>query len=713
MTEEQLIERLNENPIPAQSILNDLQAAVEGDRVQVGAWAQLLQEALAEKKQYTEAIQTLIFKCKYVLPDYRDYDSTHKKYIKEELESILSNDRNYRKLLSDIPFDDRITGAECMRRVLLLLSFKKGTLCHDRTWGTGTVQYVDFFYKRLDIDFERKRGHKLAFAYAAETLEILKDEHFLSVAHRTPEVIQQMIREAQGDLVRLILNSFGPTSVNDLQDILIPRTMKQSQWKAFWEEARKDLKKDHAIIIPTKRQEPITMINPDDQYGNPWFGKLAKERDMKTILGDIESIEKKFSMDELDDEQRNIIRNRIEFVAKGAGKKHLDFLARAAMLAEIHRIEDGPYSYMNLYQKFLNKNLILKILQALPATYMRTLIARLLDYNHADAEPLLISLLDSMDVSTLTECMTALIDRGFESDCMAIFKKDADMKALNTEFLYWIYRNPDITAHWNLPSRNDLAKMTITALEQDATHLKLKAQNQLRELCGREEWLSETLTSMTDAERKEFFLRFKESPAWDSLDRQSVMAKMVKIRPEFEQILVEQMEPDDDVKEQLVTSWRSFYERQQQLTKLVNEDIPKNSQDIAEARAHGDLRENFEYKAAKEMQTILLRRREELEIQLKQVQGSDFEGLPHDKAGMATEVLIAYADGIEEQYVILGEWDRDEALGIISSNSGMAKALVGHQAGETIRVPTENGDRECEIKSVRALSDEIKQWIRG
>ncbi|MCO5061953.1 MAG: GreA/GreB family elongation factor [Kiritimatiellae bacterium] len=160
-----------------------------------------------------------------------------------------------------------------------------------------------------------------------------------------------------------------------------------------------------------------------------------------------------------------------------------------------------------------------------------------------------------------------------------------------------------------------------------------------------------------------------------------------------------------------MTSKRSFRERQQQLDHILSVEIPKVARDIALARSYGDLRENHEYKAAKEAQTILFRRRDELMQELRRVTPSDFRGFSTDKAGVATTVTLSYEDGRQERYHILGAWDGDTARGIISSTSRMAEALIGHSAGETLVVPSEDGEAKATLTQVAALPAELLAYI--
>ena len=74
-------------------------------------------------------------------------------------------------------------------------------------------------------------------------------------------------------------------------------------------------------------------------------------------------------------------------------------------------------------------------------------------------------------------------------------------------------------------------------------------------------------------------------------------------------------------------------------------------------------------------------------------------------------MTLRYGDGREERYYILGVWDRDESLGIISSESRMAQALEGRRVDEEVTVPSESGQAMCRITAVTGLSDEVRKWI--
>jgi len=186
---------------------------------------------------------------------------------------------------------------------------------------------------------------------------------------------------------------------------------------------------------------------------------------------------------------------------------------------------------------------------------------------------------------------------------------------------------------------------------------------------------------------------------------------MVKLHPELEALIAKASKQETVKPKGPLTSIRSYEERKEQLQRIVNFEIPKVAKEIALAREYGDLRENFEYKAAKDAQALLFRRRDEIGAMLAKVTPTDFKDLPCDKAGPATSVEIKYGDGRTEEFYLLGEWDTEPSMHIISSNSRMAQVLNGHVAGDSLMIPTEEGDATCVITAIKPLPEKIRLWI--
>jgi len=145
------------------------------------------------------------------------------------------------------------------------------------------------------------------------------------------------------------------------------------------------------------------------------------------------------------------------------------------------------------------------------------------------------------------------------------------------------------------------------------------------------------------------------------------------------------------------------YQRlQEELKNLIRVERPKVIQDIAEARAHGDLSENAEYDAAKERQGFVEGRIAEINGKMARAQVIDVANLDTDKVVFGTTVTV-YDDESESEstYRIVGEDESDIKQGLISVSSPVAKALIGHRIGDEVQVKVPSGIRIYEIIDIK------------
>ena len=137
---------------------------------------------------------------------------------------------------------------------------------------------------------------------------------------------------------------------------------------------------------------------------------------------------------------------------------------------------------------------------------------------------------------------------------------------------------------------------------------------------------------------------------------------------------------------------------QEELKRLKSIERPAVIQAIAEARAHGDLSENAEYKAAKEKQSFVEGRINEIGDKLARAHVIDTSFLTADKVVFGATVTVADIDsGEEAKYRIVGVDEADLKAGKISVTSPVARALIAHAVGDCVKVKVPSGVKEYEI----------------
>ena len=142
-----------------------------------------------------------------------------------------------------------------------------------------------------------------------------------------------------------------------------------------------------------------------------------------------------------------------------------------------------------------------------------------------------------------------------------------------------------------------------------------------------------------------------------------------------------------------------------ELKQLKQVERPKVIQAIAEARAHGDLKENAEYHADKEQQGFIEGRITEIEGTLSNSQIIDVRSLNAEGRVVfgATVDLIEEESGAEVTYQIVGDDEADIKQGLISVNAPIARALIGKEEGDVVEVQAPGGIKEYEIVAVRYI----------
>jgi transcription elongation factor GreA len=140
-------------------------------------------------------------------------------------------------------------------------------------------------------------------------------------------------------------------------------------------------------------------------------------------------------------------------------------------------------------------------------------------------------------------------------------------------------------------------------------------------------------------------------------------------------------------------------------------DLPK---EIQKAREHGDLRENAEYKAAKERQSFLEARVAQLHRRLAALNMVNLDRIPRDKVGLGSVVHVRQEDtGDEKVFEIVVPEDSDPTIGRISPSSPIGKCLLGNEEGDTVEVRVPAGTKEFLITKLVTIHDQVKDDAQG
>jgi transcription elongation GreA/GreB family factor len=501
------------------------------------------------------------------------------------------------------------------------------------------------------------------------------------------------------DLIKLVLQSFGgKATVDQIQQALVPDVIKDD-WKKWWEAAKRELKKNGHFQVPLKKSEPIIYQAREVSLQDRFMAEFRAAKGLKARLTIAHEILKSVS----DLEDKNAAAREVILALNAEIATHQRTQPAVALEAIFVRDEirqaatappiEGELSAGALWLQESAK--VGAVLEQMPAAKHRRALQSFKEANPERWPEALLAALNHVSSKLAGEVAHALISGGKLDGVKELLARLISQHQAGTELLLWLAKErSDSFADILGP---EVFRAMLTAMERD--QFNEKRSNKLRDFILADQTLLVELIGSADLEViKDLTRALQLSPCFDDMDKRSLLARIVKSYPAVQTMISGEQTKQETV---YVVSWESLERRKNEYAELVQKAIPANSREIAVARSYGDLRENHEYKAAKEMQKILMRRKSELEAQLVRARGSDFANPRIDVASIGTLAAVTDLDSQQgEHFTILGAWDSDPEKGIISYLTPVGQALLNHKPGDEVEVPTEGGKKRYRIDAI-------------
>ena len=337
------------------------------------------------------------------------------------------------------------------------------------------------------------------------------------------------------------------------------------------------------------------------------------------------------------------------------------------------------------------------ILEQLPAAKHKRALQSYKESNPALWHEALFTTLNGVSAKLAGEIASLLIQEGKLQQLKDTLARLISHHTANSELLLWLAKErSDSFADILGP---EVFRAMLSAMERD--QFNEKKSNRLRDyILDDQELLVELIGSADFEVIKDLTRALQLSPCFDDMDKRSLLARIVKSYPAVQSLISGEQTRQDT---SLIVSWESLEKRKNEYTELVQKKIPANSKEIAIARSYGDLRENHEYKAAKEMQKILMRRKGELEAQLVRARGTDFANPKTDAVGLGTRVRVTdLSTSSTDTFSILGAWDSEPDKGVVSYLTPLAQALMNKKIGDEVEFEMDGSRKRYRIENIEA-----------
>lgn len=583
-------------------------------------------------------------------------------------------------------------------------ALQPGTYCTHKSWGFGQIEAINFLVNQVTINFKGRKGHTMQLEYTATSLQPIPADHILAKKETDLRAIKTAAKEDPVGLVRMVLNSFGGKATPlQISQALTPDVMDEVEFKRWWDAAKKSLKKDGHYAIPAKKTDPVELREQAISRSDELLSAFADARQIKDQLTALDQIIKNLDAFVNPDAQLQPIVKAIEDTASRAARLNTAqafelTLARDEICEKTPSLRKGESS-LTLAGLLRNEERRLNdILPNIPAAKQKRVLQEFPNAFGEDWAGKVFALLTRSNVRLVTEISRLMQEHSRQKELLREFDRWIREHSASTEVLYVVCKDREGTFAELIHPR--VLSAILTALERDQFS-EIKRGGKLHDLLLEDrELISDLLANAEPEIVRDSMRKLLLTPVFEELNKRSLMGRIIRIYPDLQNMLTGEVA---EKQEALIVSWESLEKRKIEYEELVNKKIPENTKEISLARSYGDLRENFEFKAAKEMQRVLMRRKSEMEQALTRARGTNYENPDTTQVSIGTVVgLKELQTGRVETYTILGAWDSDPASGIISYLTAIGQALLGKKTGDQVDLPTEVATEKVEVLEIKA-----------
>jgi transcription elongation GreA/GreB family factor len=591
------------------------------------------------------------------------------------------------------------------RHVEALVKLVESGYCQHKSWGFGQIKSVDPVFAKFTIDFPGKPGHTMALTFAAESLKPIPKDHILARKATDPAGLQELAAKDHLGLVKLVLLSNGGKATQDqIQQALVPDVIKDD-WKKWWEAAKRELKKSGHFLVPAKKSEPIVYQAQEISMQDRLLEDFRKARGLKAKV----VVANEIAVNAADLTDKVAAANEVipalnaeipsyQRTQPGVALEAI-FVRNELRAAAGTPVQDGELTEDAIWAQ---EPSLSEVMEGMPATRHRKALESFKATRANDWADTLLKSINTIPTRTCKEFASLLIHEGKIGDLKLTLRRLITQHAASSELLLWFGRErsedfADILGP-------EVFRAMLTAMERD--QFNEKRSSKLRDYILSDQQLVVELISSADIELiKDMTRALQYSPVFDDLEKRLLLGWIVKTFPVIQPLISGTQTRQDTT---LIVSWESLERAKNEYHELVEKKIPANSKEIALARSYGDLSENHEFKAAKEMQTVLMRRKGELEVALDRARGSDFANVSTDLVSIGTIVHLTDLEANKpETLTILGAWDDDADKGIISYLTPVAQALMNKKVGESVEYEVHGVRHHHRIENIEAYNKTV------
>ena len=606
--------------------------------------------------------------------------------------------------------------------------FDQGNHVFHRSWNVGRI--VELNTENVIVDFKEKPGHKMDLQMALKSLKPLREDHIWVYLHERPEELKKLFDEDIVEFFKILLKSFGNTlALSDIKAEVADNFVPLKSWSKWWTKTRSIILSDSLIAVSPKKKDIIELHEQSVSASDNMIEKFQAASGFDERIDVLNTV--------LKDATSKDVTEALEYMTPflKESMKSINLADKIQSLWAMESIQEqlgDDESYFSASQKegVVNESAALsiseaaKVSQAFKYQDLKRFFAKLIKESNDKWPAIYGEMLLETPIKIHKELIKELLSEAPEAfeDFLNKLKKQAKE---NTEVLFWMVKN---SLSGSIEINNETMKeFTLNVFRQLRNLIKIepkgtKLKNAAKDLllgASQGEFIGFIKSSATDSVRKMNSL-VKDVSFLSESEKGQISQWLINVSPEaFSE--EEQIESPKDQREflkeiegkgQILASVNAIEQMKKDLDYLLSEDIPANSEEIGVAQEKGDLRENSEYKAALERQSMLQAQATKLESDIKNAVVISASEVPKDSISVGSKVKLKDKDSQDIfVFTIMDQRDADVDKGIISYRSPLGTSLLFAKVGDTCEFESSKEVIEYEVLSLDLAIDGNGQLI--
>lgn len=569
----------------------------------------------------------------------------------------------------------------------LLSHMEKGKhVFHTGGWGVGEIVDVSLVREQLTLEFDYVPGKKeLSFATAFKTLVPIPDDHFLALRFGAPDLLEKKAKEDAVEIIRMLLRDLGPKTAAEIKDELCDLVIPAAEWTRWWQNTRSKIKKDTMIATPEGISEPFRLRKNELSHEERLQRVMENKPDANTLIQMVYTFLRDFPETlKNSDFKATLLAKMTEMLSykeiSPAQELQIHFF-----LQDLNNTKESP-EINELIKRFDSIEKIIDSIEILSFKKRVLVEARKV---RSEWQESFLDLLFKVGQAPLrdyilSELTTAKADAELKQKFQDLYTHPSKYP----EAFMWYFQK--LQSQKTIPFSDKQGKIRffegllilLSAVENNPEQREMVKKIHALLSADRFAIVRQMMASGSVEDAKEFILLASKSHSLSDHDQKIFQSLAEVAHPSIAKSKKKQGSAPSQEETTIWTTHEGYLKLQHRIQQVATVETVENAKEIEIARAHGDLRENAEFKAALEKRDRLQSELKLLSEQLNLARVITKDDIITSEVGVGTVIECVDPKAQKITYTLLGPWDADPDKNILSFQSKLAQMLKGKAVGD-------------------------------